>query len=213
MKIFPMPSANPRLGVALAGVVSLLLALALPAQAEVRKYTIDPDHFSLMFEVNHLGYASVIGLFLESEGSFEYDAEAGTVPSGKVTVQSDSVFTNHEKRDEHLRKSDFLHTSEYETVVFEVTGFEKTGDNTGKLTGDLTLLGKTRPVTLDVTLNKAAEYPITHEEYTLGLSAETIIKRSEWGMTYALDPLLVGDEVRLRFEFEAIRESEGFFGS
>lgn len=208
-----MPSGLSRSGFTLAAVVALWFALLMPAQAEVRKFTIDPDHFSLMFEVDHLGYASVLGLFLEAEGSFEYDAEAGTVPSGKVTVQSDSVFSNHDKRDEHLRKSDFLHTSKYPTIVFEVTGFEKTGEDTGKLTGDLTLLGETRPVTLDVTLNKAAEYPITHEEYTLGLSASTTIKRSEWGMTYALDPLLVGDEVKLRFEFEAIRESGGLFGS
>lgn len=207
MTRFPMPQLLARTCAALAAAALLLLVASLPAQAEPRKYNIDPDHFSLMFEVNHLGYANVIGLFLEAGGSFMYDAEAGTVPSGKVTVQSDSVFTDHDKRDEHLRKSDFLHVDEHPTVVFEVTGFEKTGENTGKLTGDLTLLGKTRPVTLDVRLNKAAVYPITHEKYTLGLSASTTIKRSEWGMTYALDPLMVGDEVKLRFEFEAIRES------
>ena len=62
-------------------------------------------------------------------------------------------------------------------------------------------------MTLDVTLNKSAEYPIGHEEYTLGITAETTLKRSEWGMTYGLDPALVGDEVTLRFGFEANRDS------
>ncbi|SFR47916.1 Polyisoprenoid-binding protein YceI [Marinobacter daqiaonensis] len=194
------------------GLLAAVVALASPAAlAEVESYKIDDEHFSLTFEVNHLGYASVIGMFLEARGEFDYDAEARDVPSGKVVVQSESVFSNHEKRDEHLRKDDFLHASKYPEITFEVTDFEATGDNTGNLTGDLTLLGKTRPVTLDVTLNKAAEYPIGHEEYTLGISASTTIKRSDWGMTYALDPLLVGDEVYLRFEFEAIQQNGGFF--
>lgn len=188
-----------------------LVAGGQSALAEPRSYKIDEDHFALTFEVNHLGYASVIGMFLEAEGQFEYDAEARDVPSGKVVVQSESVFSNHEKRDEHLRKDDFLHSSEYPEITFEVTDFEATGENTGKLTGDLTMLGETHPVTLDVTLNKAAEYPIGHEEYTLGLSASTTIQRSNWGMTYALDPMLVGDDVHLRFEFEAIRDGDGWF--
>ena len=195
-----------------AGTAALaMVAVSQSALAEPRNYKIDEDHFSLTFEVNHLGYASVIGLFLEAEGQFEYDAEARDVPSGKVVVQSDSVFSNHEKRDEHLRKDDFLHSSKYPEITFEVTDFEATGENTGKLTGDLTMLGETHSVTLDVTLNKAAEYPIGHEEYTLGLSASTTIQRSNWGMTYALDPMLVGDDVHLRFEFEAIRDGDGWF--
>lgn len=176
--------------------------------AEPQSFKIDDNHFAVTFEVDHLGYASVIGMFLEGKGQFEYDAEAKDVPSGKVVIQSASVFSNHEKRDEHLRKDDFLHSDRYPEITFEVTGFETTGDNTGKLTGDLTMLGQTHPVTLDVTLNKAAEYPISHEEYTLGLSASTTIQRSDWGMTYALDPLMVGDDVHLRFEFEAIEDND-----
>ncbi|MBS3804758.1 MAG: YceI family protein [Oleiphilaceae bacterium] len=188
-------------------VAALILALTpLHLSAEPRKFNIDDEHFSIAFEIDHLGYANVIGLFLEAEGAFEYDAEARTVPSGKVTVKSESVFTNHEKRDDHVRNDDFLDADKYPEVEFTVTDFATTGENTGELTGDLTLLGKTRPVTLDVTLNKAAVYPFGHEEYTLGISASTTIKRSEWGMTYALDPLMVGDEVNLSFEFEAIRQ-------
>lgn len=178
------------------------------AAAEPRQYTIDEEHFTMTFEVSHIGYASVIGMFLEARGSFEYDDEAQAVRSGKVVVESDSVFSNHEKRDEHLRKDDFLDVDDHPRVVFEVTDFKTTGEDTGELTGDLTLLGKTRAVTLDVTLNKAADYPIGHGKYTLGVSAHTTIRRSEWGMTYALVPKLVGDEVKLRFEFEAIREGQ-----
>lgn len=184
----------------------LLLVPAFHLNAEPRHYTIDPDHFAIQFGINHLGYETVLGFFLDAQGEFQYDAEAGTVPSGKVTVATKSVFTNHDERDHHVRSSDFLSADDFPTIVYQVTGFEKTGDNTGKLMGNLTLRGQTHPVTLDVTLNKAAVYPFGHKSYTLGLSARTTIRRSDWGMTYALDPLLVGDEVDLRFELEAIQD-------
>lgn len=139
---------------------SALLLLPLALQAEPAKFVVDEEHFSMRFEIMHVGYAPVMGMFRDVEGQFEYD--------------------------------------------------EQTGDNTGTVTGDLTLLGQTRPVDIDVTLNKAAEYPFGHEEYTLGISAETAIKRSDWGMTYGVDNGMVGDEVTLRFGFEAIKEGGWF---
>lgn len=187
------------------------LALASPAAfAEPATYVIDDEHFSMAFEVMHIGYAPVMGMFREVEGQFEYDEDEKQLNSGTLTFRSESVFTNHDKRDGHLRNEDFLDSEKFPDITFEVTGFETTGDNTGVVTGDLTLLGQTQPVDLDVTLNKAAEYPIGHEEYTLGLTAETTINRSDWGMTYGLENDLVGDEVRLRFGLEAIRESGWF---
>lgn len=181
------------------------------AVAQPQEYTIDDEHFTMTFKVMHIGYASVIGMFREVEGQFVYDPETRTVKDGEVVIPADSVFTNHEERDEHLRGEDFLNVSEYPKIRFEVTDFEATGESTGKLTGDLTLLGETNPVTLDVVLNKAAEYPIGHGEYTLGLTAHGVIERSDWGMTYGLEEELVGDEVRLQFEFEANRDDGGWF--
>ncbi len=187
------------------------LALASPAAlAEPATYVIDDEHFSMAFEVMHIGYAPVMGMFREVEGQFEYDEDEKQLNSGKLTFRSESVFTNHDKRDGHLRNEDFLDSGKFPDITFEVTGFETTGDNTGVVTGDLTLLGQTQPVDLDVTLNKSAEYPIGHEEYTLGLTAETTINRSDWGMTYGIENDLVGDEVKLRFGLEAIRESGWF---
>lgn len=193
----------------------VLLATALtlaasPAQAEPETFVVDGEHFSMSFEVMHIGYAPVIGMFRDIEGEFEFDEESNELSSGKLVFKSESVFTNHKKRDEHLRKPDFLDSDQYPDVVFELTDFEKTGENTGTVTGDLTMLGNTRPVEVNVTLNKSDEYPIGHEDYTLGISAQTTINRSDWGMTYGLDPALVGDEVKMRFGFEANKES-GFF--
>lgn len=181
------------------------------AIAQPQQYTIDDEHFSMTFKAMHIGYAYVIGMFREVEGQFVYDPETRMVKDGEVIIPADSVFTNHEKRDEHLRGEDFLNVSDHPKIRFEVTDFEATGQSTGKLTGDLTLLGETNPVTLDVVLNKAAEYPIGHGEYTLGLTAHGEIKRSDWGMTYGLAEELVGDKVRLQFEFEAIRDDGGWF--
>ncbi|MFN2361307.1 MAG: YceI family protein [Marinobacter sp.] len=195
----------------LASVATAGLSLASPAAlAEPATYVLDDEHFSMAFEIMHIGYAPVMGMFRDVEGQFEYDEEEQELTSGKVTFKSKSVFTNHDKRDDHLRNEDFLNSGEFPDIVFEVTGFETTGDNTGVITGDLTLLGQTRSVDVDVTLNKSAEYPIGHEEYTLGLTAEATIKRSDWGMTYGIENDLVGDEVRLRFGLEAIRESGWF---
>lgn len=187
------------------------LAISTGAMAEPRKFIVDDEHFSIVFEIMHIGYAPVMGMFREVEGQFVYDEETRELKSGQLVFQSDSVFTNHKKRDEHVRNEDFLNSEEYPEITYTVTGFETTGENTGKVTGDLEMLGQTRPVVLDVTLNKSAVYPFGHEEYTLGISASTTLKRSEWGMTYGIEQSMVGDEVTLRFGFEAIRESGGLF--
>lgn len=201
MKIFPKLLAPATFSAAL----TLTLTLTpLSVTAEPASYSIDDEHFSISFQVMHLGYANVIGMFTEAEGSFEYDSETNNISAGEVTIQAESVFTNHEKRDDHLRKEDFLYVEEYPEIVFTVGDFEPTGDKTGKLSGNLELRGETKPVTLDVTFNKAAEYPFGHEKYTVGISAETTIKRSEWGITYGLN--MVEDEVKLQFELEAIKD-------
>lgn len=190
--------------------VPAALALSPAAVAEPKTFVIDDEHFSIVFEIMHIGYAPVMGMFREVEGEFVYDEEARELSSGQLVFKSDSVYTNHKKRDDHVRGNDFLNTEEYPEITFTVTGFETTGENTGKVTGDLEMLGQTNPVVLDVTLNKAAVYPFGHEEYTLGISASTTLKRSDWGMTYGLDQNMVGNEVTLRFGFEAIRESGMF---
>ncbi|WP_376696811.1 YceI family protein [Wenzhouxiangella sp. EGI_FJ10305] len=185
--------------------VALALGLSSISFAEPAEFQIDEDHFSIGFLVEHVGYADTLGQFLEAEGRFAYDESANELESGHVLIQADSVFTNHDKRDEHLRNDDFLDADSHETIRFEATEWRPKSDDQGTLVGDLTLLGQTQPVELDVTLNKSAEYPFGHGKHTLGISARTTIKRSDWGMTYGVEGDLVGDEVELIFEFEANR--------
>lgn len=185
----------------------LLSAAGMPgAMAAPQTYEIDPEHFSIGFQVQHVGYASVIGLFLEAGGQFVYDEDTRQLSSGRVVVAADSVFTNHKKRDGHLRDRDFLQAKRYPEIVFEAGKFTPGENNTGKLEGMLTLRGETRPVVLDVTLNKAASYPFGHRKHTLGISARTTLLRSEWGMTYAVKDDMVSDQVEMRFELEAVRQ-------
>lgn len=174
--------------------------------AEPHTYQIDPDHFGISFSIRHLGYADTLGLFLKAQGSFVYDEETRVLSKGRVVVEAKSVFTNHEARDKHVRDTDFLAAKSNPEIVFEADAFEPTSAQGGKLSGKLTLRGQTHPVVLDVTLNKAADYPMGHGKHTLGVSASTTIKRSQWGMTYAVEPPMVGDEVMLNFQFEANRE-------
>src|SRR3546814_1094629 len=84
----------------------------------------------------------------------------------KVTVKTASVFTGHKKRDDHLRSADFLNSKEFPEMTFVGESTEKTGPRTGKIHGELTLLGVTRPVTLDVVLNRIGEYPIGDRKST-----------------------------------------------
>ncbi len=183
-----------------AGAYSLAAGAALAAP---ETYDIDPEHFSIGFMTGHLGFDNVLGMFLEAEGSFTFDAEAAAVTDLRVEIEADSVFTNHKKRDKHLRSPDFLNAREFPKIIFTGTSVEKTSETTGLMHGELELTGQKRPVTLEVTLNKAGAYPITHKKDTLGISARTSFLRSEFSMAYGVDNGLVGDEVILMLEFEA----------
>lgn len=186
---------------------ALLASLgAISAQAAPASYRIDPEHLSIAFQVRHVGYADVIGLFLKAEGEFLYDEHTRELSTGRFVVEADSVFTNHDRRDRHLRDRDFLQTSRHPRIVFEATRYLPGDNGKGRLEGNLTLLGQTHPVVLETTLNKSAAYPFGHRKPTLGISARTTLLRSQWGMNYALKDDMVGDAVEMRFEFEAIRQ-------
>jgi len=192
----------PGAGLALA---AALLVPAVQAEAEPRRFVIDGAHLSLGFLAGHARFADVLGRFTEVTGEFVYDEQTRSLESGRVVVAADSVFTGHEDRDGHLRESDFLHVDEHPRIVFTATGYEPRGEAGGRLRGELELLGETRPLSLEVTVNRIGEHPIGGA-YTLGASARGSLRRSEFGMTYALEDDLVGDRVDLIIEFEAVRE-------
>lgn len=190
----------------LALLAALLATAPAAAGAAPAKFKLDPEHLTVAFYVGHIGYARQLGVFREVAGGFTYDAEGKALSDLRVTIAADSVDTFNRARDRHVRDDDFLAADDHEQITFVMTAAEPTGDATGRVTGDLTIRGVTKPVTLDVTLNKAAAYPFGHERFTLGFSASATILRSDYGMTYALEGGLVGDAVEIVIEGEAIQQ-------
>jgi polyisoprenoid-binding protein YceI len=168
-------------------------------------YEIDPEHATVAFLVAHIGYAKVLGRFTAVHGTFEFDEEAGEVDNVAVTIAAASVATDHEARDRHVRDRDFLDVERFPNIAFAADGAQRTGERTFAITGELTLLGNRRPLVLQATLNKSAEYPIGDRAHVLGISARGRLSRSEFGMTYGVANGLVGDEVEIIVEIEARR--------
>ena len=187
-------------------VMAVSILAPAPVLAAPVRYALDPNHMSIVFMVSHVGFQKTVGLFRTAGGSFVFDEEKPAVSDIEVAIDTASVFTAHEKRDEHLRAQDFLWVEKYPQITFRGTSAEQTGSRTGRITGDLTIRGITRPVTLDVTWNKSGQYPFGDMHYATGVSARTKIKRSDFGMTYAVQGDLVGDEVDIILEFEGIRQ-------
>ncbi|CTQ51236.1 YceI family protein [Jannaschia donghaensis] len=187
---------------------TLAFALALvPASvvADPARYELDPAHTTVAFLVDHVGYAATLGLFAQVEGGFTYDTDTQALSDVIVTVTADSIETLNDARDEHVRSGDFLDVGSHPQIVFTATNGAPTDATTGTVDGALTLLGNTRPLSLDVTLNKADAYPFGHKRFTLGLTVRGTLNRSDWGMDYGVANGLVGDEVTLIIETEAMR--------
>ena len=187
--------------------ILILLLFPLVAYSSVDKYVIDKTHFAVGFLVEHVGYAKTLGMFREIDGTYSHDTSNNTINDINIIIKTESVFTNHDKRDEHLMSPDFLNVAKYPEMIFSANNVEITNDKT-IINGELTLLGVTKPLVLTGTINKMAKYPFGGiiKPYVMGISARGVIKRSEHGMMYAIKDNLVGDEIELIIEFEARRQ-------
>ena len=191
------------MGLAMVGAIML----AATASAAPRHYVVDEEHVSVAFRAGHARFADVIGLFTEVRGAFVYDPATQALVSGHAEVAADSVFTGHEGRDEHVRDGDFLAAGEHPIIRFDATGYQPVGETGGTLDGELTIRGVTRPVSLEVEINRLDAHPIGGAE-TLGASMRGSLQRSDFGMDYALEGDLVSDRIELLIEFEAIRADD-----
>ncbi len=186
-----------------AAIASAMSATAIPAQAG-DPYMLDASHTTVMFGVSHLGFSKQFGRFNKVEGAFTLDEAAPDKSSVVVTIDAASIDSNDAKRDEHLRGKDFFEVETYPALTYKSTAVKKTGENTAAVTGDLTMHGVTRPVTLEVTLAKAGPHPVDNTKIMAGFSARGTLKRSDFGMSYGV-PVL-GDEIELIIETEAIKQ-------
>jgi polyisoprenoid-binding protein YceI len=184
---------------------AFVLIQAPSARAQVETYGFDKAHTQILFFVNHLGFSNSMGKFLDYDGSFTFDRASPEKSSVQVSIKTDSIEMNDKAWNDHMKNADFFDVEKFPTMDFKSTAINVTGENTADITGDLTILGVTKPVVLKVTHNKSAAHPMAPDRFVAGFSATAKIKRSEFGMNYGVPN--VADDVEIRIEVEGMREA------
>jgi len=184
-------------------IAALLAAAAVGAQAQSASYAIDPTHTFVTFEIGHFGTTTNRGRFDKKTGSVQLDKAA---KSGKaeITIDTTSINTGTEAFNKHLQSADLFDAAKYPTIKFVADKFNFQGDKVSDVTGQLTLLGKTLPVTLKAAQFNCYDSPMLKRE-VCGGDFETTIARSQWGMGYGLN-WGFPDNVRLLIQIEAVKQ-------
>ncbi len=169
----------------------------------------DPYHTQVEFSAKHLGMMTVRGHFTDVKATGTIDPDNPTASSVEVTIQTASIKTNHEGRDNDLRSGNFLEVDKYPTITFKSTKIEPAGQDRYTMTGDLTIKGITHPVTLSVI--RYGEFNDPRMGHRIGYAAEGQINRKDFGLTFnaILDgKLVVGDEVKIAIEGEFVEQPQ-----
>jgi len=164
------------------------------------QYTLDKDHATLMFKINHLGFSSYIGRFNKFDANLDFDPENIADASLEVIVNTSSIDVNNTEFSEELRGSDWFDVATFPQAVFRTTSLLESNENSFVFAGDLTLLGVTQPVTLNVDFHGGGRNFLTRK-YTLGFSGDVNFQRSAFG----LDNLVafgIGDDIELELHVE-----------
>ena len=181
-----------------------LFALTAPLAASAwevpsGEYGLDKTHGYITFSYSHLGFSNPHVGFESFEVSLNADAENPENSNIEVLIDASSISSRVEVFDEHLNGENFFDTGNHPEITFVSTGVASTGENTFDIAGDLTIKGITKPVTLNATINKAADHPILNVP-TIGVTAITQVQRSEWELAYGVP--MVSDEVSIFIDVE-----------
>ncbi len=185
-------------------IIILFLSLSTAAWANAPLYEIDPSHTRVLYGISHLGYSQMPGSFNDIKGTLRFDPERAETSEVDITINAKSVSMYHDVLDKKLLGKDFFNTDKFPKITFKSTEVKITDRDRGEVTGDLTFLGVTKPVTLKVKFNKKGFNEYAGAEM-VGFSARGKIKRSDFGMDGYLPH--IGDDVSLRIEVEAIAPS------
>ncbi len=179
--------------------------LPLSAFSAPESYTIDPTHTYPHFSINHLGFSTMHGRFNTTSGKLTLD-QANKTGSVNVTIDAASIDTGFKKRDDHLRSPDFLNVVEFPEITYKSSKVTIRDNKTATVQGTLTMMGVSKPVQLEVASINCGINPMdpTKKAFVCGFDASAKIKRSDFGVKYALPA--IGDEMVLKFEVEAIRD-------
>lgn len=177
-----------------------LFLTAGSALAETYQFDKQGQHAFIEFRIQHLGYSWVYGSFKDFDGNFTYDAKDPAKDKVEVTIKTGSIDTNHAERDKHLRSADFLNASKFPEAKFVSTEVKKDGE-TYKITGDFTLNGVTKPITLDAKLMGEGKDP--WGGYRAGFEAQGNIKLKEFNIKSDLGPK--SQEAQLLISVEGVQ--------
>ncbi|TMF17899.1 MAG: YceI family protein [Chloroflexi bacterium] len=174
-------------------------------------WSLDPHHTSVAFSAKHLGVATVRGRFTNVDAEVELDdPNDPTTGRGTITLDAASIDTGSEQRDGHLRSADFLDVEKYPTITFTVKSVKPAGADVFKVTGDLTITGKTREVTLDYEHSGVVTDPFNNTK--VGGTLTGTINRSDWGLKWNVPlgngGLLVSDRIKLEIDGELAEVKE-----
>ena len=173
--------------------------VAGPALAAPVAYTVDKSHSAIFFSVEHLGFSTIHGHFAKYDADIVLDEDDLANSKANVTIDMSSLDTFWDPRNEHLKTADFFDVAKFPKATFVSKTFKKTGDDKVAVTGDLTIHGKTKEVTIDFTVKKVGENPMAKVR-AIGLVGTTTLKRSDYDVAgYAP---AVADEVPLRIDLE-----------
>ncbi len=183
-----------------AGLAALAMSLSV-SMANAAEYNIDPTHSFINFKTKHLGFSWLSGTFNKISGTMDFDPEGGADQKVNMVIDTASLDTNHAERDKHLRSPDFFDVEKFPTATFVSTGYS--GDaNGGTLSGDLTLHGVTKNISIDV--SKIGEGEDPWGGYRAGFEGSYTLKRSDFGMDFNLGP--AAEEVQVDLFIEAIKK-------
>jgi len=179
-----------------------LFAGSVIGSANAASYKIDPTHTYPNFTVNHLGFSTMHGQFGKTKGTMEFDKASGT-GSVNIVIDAASIYTGFKKRDDHLRSPDFFNVVEYPEITFKSTSAKLDGKS-GKVKGDLTIMGVTKNITLDVSDIKCGKHPFNPKlAEVCGFNATTSVMRTDFGMKYGVPA--IGEKISISLEVEATR--------
>ena len=178
----------------------LCLFFSAHVRADDYKIDIEGAHAFVNFRIKHLGYSWLTGRFDKFEGSFTYDSNDISASSVSVEIDVNSINSNHEKRDNHLRSADFLDVANYPVATFVSTKLTDLGNNQIEVIGDLTLHGVTKPITIKA--EKVGEGNDPWGGYRAGFSGETILTLSDFGISDSLGPTVI-----LELHIEGIKKA------
>ncbi len=187
-----------------------IAALAFSSVAFATTWEIDPAHASAQFTVKHLMVTNVTGTLGEVSGKVELDDKDVTKSTVMASIDVKGINTKNQKRDDHLRSKDFFDAEKFPAITFKSTKVEKVSDTKLKVTGDLSMHGITKAVTLDAELTGEVVNPFSKVP-TRAVSAATTVSRKDWGLVWNVDiannGVLVGDEVKIALDIELMKKA------